>query len=397
MAIARTNRLGPGAHTDVYDMPRQWWPGYVLGALLLGAGTGAAAFFGGQFAQFMLAGAQVVPFAVLALLAYLGVRHLWVGVLAFLWLGAVLFGLGMVSVLLVLAVRLAQATTAGANSSAALIGVVTSGEMAAAILWSLIGLGLAGVLLLPAVRQVVARQLPIDPTSPVHAVALAVVCGATVICFGQLFAAGGRPPILEMITAMPAAVAQSSDIEQLLLIVYGFAWMLPGALLAGGFPMVRTFGRALQRLGMVRPTARQVVGGIVVALLMVGGALVLDGVIGRLWEALTWPRTDSAAFEQLLGAAISPVGAVLIGVTAGLGEEMVVRVALQPRLGILLSNLFFTSLHAFQYSFDALLSVFIVGLVLGVVRARANTTTSSIVHGVYNFVLVMIAALALFE
>jgi len=130
---------------------------------------------------------------------------------------------------------------------------------------------------------------------------------------------------------------------------------------------------------------------------MVGGALVLDGVIGRLWEALTWPRTDSAAFEQLLGAAISPVGAVLIGVTAGLGEEMVVRVALQPRLGILLSNLFFTSLHAFQYSFDALLSVFIVGLVLGVVRARANTTTSSIVHGVYNFVLVMIAALALFE
>ncbi|MDQ5852454.1 MAG: CPBP family intramembrane metalloprotease, partial [Chloroflexota bacterium] len=103
------------------------------------------------------------------------------------------------------------------------------------------------------------------------------------------------------------------------------------------------------------------------------------------------------AFDRLLGAAISPAGAVLIGITAGLGEELAVRGVLQPRLGILLSNLFFTSLHAFQYSFDGLLSVFIIGLILGIVRARSNTTTSSIVHGVYDFVLVMISALALFE
>jgi hypothetical protein len=74
-----------------------------------------------------------------------------------------------------------------------------------------------------------------------------------------------------------------------------------------------------------------------------------------------------------------------------------VRGALQPRLGLLLSNLFFVSLHAFQYGFDALLSVFIVGLVLGIVRARSNTTTSSIVHGLYDFILVMISALALFS
>jgi membrane protease YdiL (CAAX protease family) len=122
----------------------------------------------------------------------------------------------------------------------------------------------------------------------------------------------------------------------------------------------------------------------------------LDAGIGWLWDTMGWQRTNAEAFEQLLGAAISPIGAVLIGVTAGLGEEMVVRGALQPRLGLLLSNLFFTSLHAFQYGFDALLSVFVVGLVLGVVRARSNTTTSSIVHGLYDFILVMISALALF-
>jgi membrane protease YdiL (CAAX protease family) len=80
---------------------------------------------------------------------------------------------------------------------------------------------------------------------------------------------------------------------------------------------------------------------------------------------------------------------VLIGVTAGVGEEMAVRGLLQPRIGLFASNLVFTSLHAFQYGPDALLSVFVIGLILGIVRARSNTTTSAIVHGVYDFALVI--------
>ena len=65
------------------------------------------------------------------------------------------------------------------------------------------------------------------------------------------------------------------------------------------------------------------------------------------------------------------------------------RGALQPRLGLLPSNLFFTALHGFQYSWDALLSVFVVGMLLGGIRARTNTTTSAIVHGLYDFLLIM--------
>jgi membrane protease YdiL (CAAX protease family) len=58
----------------------------------------------------------------------------------------------------------------------------------------------------------------------------------------------------------------------------------------------------------------------------------------------------------------------------------------------LLSNLFFVSLHALQYSWDALLVVFVVGVVCGIVRNRSNTTTAAIVHGSYNFTLIMLAA-----
>lgn len=89
--------------------------------------------------------------------------------------------------------------------------------------------------------------------------------------------------------------------------------------------------------------------------------------------------------------ALSPIGAIVIGITAGVGEELAVRGVLQPRMGLWLSNLFFTSLHAFQYHWDALLVVFVVGLICGVVRNRFNTTTAALVHGVYNCVLILLA------
>ncbi len=384
--------------TTGYSMPRQWWPGYLLAGLLLVIAALGGVIFGGQVGQFMLAGMEVLPFAVLAFFAYLGVRQIWARVVAFLWLGVVLLGLAGVSMLLILSTRLvALGAVGGAADPSKLVAAITSPEFRAAVVWMLVGIVVAGLLLVPRVRRDAARLLTIDPRSSVHAIALSVVGGATVMSFGQLIASRGMPALLDMVKVVPDRAAGSSDAAQLLLIVYGFAWQVPGALVAAGFPIVRTLGAALQRLGLVVPTWRQVLAAIGLALLMVAGSMLLDKGIGQLWTAMGWPRTDNAAFEKLLGAAVSIPGAVLIGITAGLGEEMVVRGVLQPRLGILLSNLFFASLHAFQYGFDALLSVFVVGLILGIVRARSNTTTSSIVHGTYDFVLVLFSALHLFQ
>ena len=123
--------------------------------------------------------------------------------------------------------------------------------------------------------------------------------------------------------------------------------------------------------------------------------LALDPAIARLWEGLGWPRTDTKAFERLMAGLITPLGALVIGVTAGLGEEVAVRGVLQPRLGMLLANLTFTSAHAVQYGWDGLLVVFMVGLALSVLRARTNTTTSAIAHGVYDFILVFAASAGL--
>ena len=382
------------APPPVATQTRSGWPGYLSVALLLIVGVIVGAVFGGQLGQFMLAGSQVVPFAILAVLAYLGVRSDWVKVISYVWLALILAGLAAVAVLLIVAAQAALVVTPNAQPDPnAVVGAIVSPPVGWAVLWSLLGLIVAAVLPIPAVRRAVARVLPIDPSSSVHATALSLVGGALVISFGQLIASGGSPVLLSMVEAMPDTGSGAAEGQDLLLTVYAFAWTVPCALVAGGWPMVRSFGAVLERLGVVVPTWRQVAAALAIALLMVGGATVLDMAINGLWNLMGWPMTNSAAFEKLLGSLISPLGALVIGVTAGIGEEMVIRGVLQPRLGILLSNIFFVGLHAFQYSFDALLSVFIIGLILGIVRARSNTTTSAIAHGTYNFVLVMLAAL----
>ncbi len=392
--------LGEAPPTLSPTTPRSWWPGYLIAALVLVVAIVAGTIFQGQVGQFMLAGSQVVPFAILAVLAYLGVRYDWIKIISYFWLALVLAGLAGVAVLLIVAANAVPLVGAGATPEVtppadpdALMSAIFSPAVGWATLWALLGLIVAAILPIPAVRRAIARVLPIDPASSVHAIALSLVGGSLVISFGQLIASGGSPALLTMVEAMPDAASGAAEGQDLLTTVYAFAWTVPCALIAGGWPMVRSFGAVLRRLGMVIPTWRQVAVGIVVALLLVGAAMLIDPAINYIWNLMGWQTTNSAAFEKLLGSLISPIGAVVIGVTAGVGEEMVVRGVLQPRLGILVSNLFFVGLHAFQYGFDALLSVFIIGLILGILRARTNTTTSAIAHGTYDFVLVMFAAL----
>ena len=388
-----TPELTLGSERDAttrYDRTHQWWPGYLIAAIVICVASIVGIIVRGALGEFMLAGAQVVPFAVLALLAYVGLRSDVARIFSLLWLGIVVLGMAGLALLLTLAPAVTPASTGNATSVRP--GGV-GGQLAAVALWCLVGLIVAVLVLLPPIRRLLSHIIPIDPNSFVHAVALSVVGGTLIIAFGQLIAAGSKPPLLEMVTN--TNLPEQSTKEQLLNIVYPFLWTVPGALIAVGFPIVRRFGTTLRRLGLVRPSALQVLVGVVIALVLVGGVTLLDVGVTRVWSTMGWPRTNGDAFDKLLGAAMSPAGALLIGVTAGIGEELVVRGALQPRMGILLSNLFFTSLHAFQYGFDALLTVFIVGLVLGIVRKRTNTTTSCIVHGVYDFTLIMLTVLGI--
>src|SRR6266566_10017302 len=67
-------------------------------------------------------------------------------------------------------------------------------------------------------------------------------------------------------------------------------------------------------------------------------------------------------------------------------EEILFRGALQPRLGLMVTALLFTSVHTqYSISFDTL-TVFVLALGLGLIRKYTNTTTSAITHATFNLI-----------
>jgi uncharacterized protein len=375
---------------------------YVAVPLILVVGV-LVAIAPAEVSRFLGVGAQFVPLAVLGWLAFAGVHNSGARVFTYIWLAILAAGILFLSLgYTLLAFVRDFSLLSGLGRNLGQVDAATYDELfkpglLPALGWALLLLTLVAVLsaatLFRPVRVRLSRIMPIDPDNFVHTVAL---CILTLIFFSSLvplLVLGGRPPLLELVTGASGVGDFSVRPVDL---VYQLVWTIPATLVVAGWPVARRFGETLARLGMVRPQAWQV--GLAVGLALVLAVIAtfaLDPGIRSLWQALGWPTTDAAAFSDLLSDLLNPddpwIGAVLIGVTAGIGEEMAVRGLLQPRIGLIASNLVFTAFHAYQYGFDALLSVFLVGLILGIVRARTNTTTSAIMHAVYNFSVVMLS------
>ncbi|MEF3273166.1 MAG: CPBP family intramembrane metalloprotease [Chloroflexus sp.] len=364
-----------------------WLVGIALYILLISTG----AVLGGEIGNFTTASFNVLPFVGLAILAYFaGSQFNWAWIATGLWLALVIgltavyaLGFGIVGIILPLEGFDANQPP---NISPDAVGSIVRLML---VIFVAIGIGL--LTMLPPLRQALARFMPLDPASFVHTVALMAIVTISLIMFAPLLIIG-EPPLLILINSLGGEnFIELTPDEQLRNQVYGLVWTIPAAFLAVGFGIRRNFRAALERLGLARPSYRQLAIGIGLGLGLAGLMSIAIPLLDRLWQTLGWPTTDTEAFGQLMAFAISPIGALIIGVTAGLGEELAVRGVLQPRLGIVLSNIFFTSLHAFQYHWDALLVVFVIGIVCGLVRKYTNTTTAAIVHGLYNFVMVMLA------
>ena len=65
----------------------------------------------------------------------------------------------------------------------------------------------------------------------------------------------------------------------------------------------------------------------------------------------------------------------MLGLRAGIGEEVLVRGALQPRTGLFWASLLFAAGHV-QYTWFGMLTILALGVTLGLVRRSSNTTTA---------------------
>ena len=96
-----------------------------------------------------------------------------------------------------------------------------------------------------------------------------------------------------------------------------------------------------------------------------------------------WLRDQ--AMVKMIASELSLVAMLVLGVSAGVGEEVLVRGALQPRVGILWASLMFAAGHV-QYTWFGMLTIAMIGITLGLIRKHANTTTAIVVHALYDIV-----------
>ena len=351
---------------------------------------------GGELRTFAITGLFAIPFMLLVVLAYRSDSPpRWTQALTLAYWILLTTGIGFLAMMLTVAVIAlpslgditnldpAQARAANVDFS------LNQGVRMLAAFVALFAAGAMSLLcFLPAVRRKFAQLIDIDPRSFVHATALATVFAIMLMSIIPLLAVGGPPamPLLQL--QMKGADAPDAD-EQLRTTFYSFVWAVPGTFLAVGYPLRRKLREAQQRLALVRPTVRQLLLSVVMIGALLGVMPLMGYGIEFLWKALGWPITDEESIKQLFGFTTGLVGATVAAVVAGLGEELVFRGVLQPRLGIFLPALMFTAVHALQYNFDALLQVFFLGVVFGLIRKRTNTTTSAIIHGGYDFVLLL--------
>jgi membrane protease YdiL (CAAX protease family) len=239
---------------------------------------------------------------------------------------------------------------------------VDAGIMATAVV--------AATLAAKPVRDRVARVIPIDPDSPVHAYALVLA----VILFGTQAATILFVDVLAVNQSQPPlALGDLMASETPFLIM---------ALAGVGLFIRRDAAGAALRLGLTRPAWWQ----ITLALAAAGAFFAfIQGAdsLGHAWTPHVASQVDKTT-QHLFGGLGDPVGIAALALLPGICEEILFRGALQPRLGLLATAILFASVHT-QYglSFDAL-SVFLVAIGLGVIRKYTNTTTSSVCHVTYN-------------
>ncbi len=343
----------------------------------------AAAFGGveGEAGAFLASALDVALFVILAMLVHLaGTRHPAYRRAAIIWLFAVVAGLAI--------------TTASLGAVAILPEEIDPDqfdpELAATVALLFLGVFAAGLLSLVGLsrrfRVWLAGHLPFDPDSLLHTVALVVILAMILI-----------PPIPLLVTGIPPYLSppfieflmESGDLlaGTVSLNAYTLFWTLVGSFFIAGAFVRRSPRETLERLGLLLPTWRQVVFAVGAALVLVAAFHFIDQALTALVGFLGLPVTDEEAVALLFSGALSLPGIVMASVAAGFGEEVSIRGLLQPRFGILLPAILFASLHAFQYSWDGLISVFLAGIIFGFIRHYSNTTTSAITHTVYDLVL----------
>lgn len=231
-------------------------------------------------------------------------------------------------------------------------------------------------------RIFLTRWLPLNPASPVHSLALVLsgyLVGNTLITLTQ----GGLEALVE--SAVSPTIVD--------VVIQGALFVLL-ALFGVGFLIRRHGGRLWGRLGLEQPTRPQLWMGVRWIIFLV----VVQWLVGAIWTVVDPTQSDllNSITEELVRDFDTVGEWFLLALSAGIGEELLFRGALQPVFGLGFTAVLFAVAHV-QYGLTPItLVVLIIGIVLGYIRQRSNTTVAIFVHFGYNFVLGLLSLLAMY-
>lgn len=239
--------------------------------------------------------------------------------------------------------------------------------------WFVFALGMSFSLpLVRPFRKVLATATPMDPASPIDMMGLGVIF-ALMSYFTFLLSLG--PSEDEAVTAVTVGT-QLVNVLFFVLVAY----------VAVGTNIYRTPGEANARLGLTPPKWTD---------LAVGAAAVLPTLMLSMLGSMLTLYFQPDLFEDLgdtmeemsSGTELTLVN-VLIFASAGIGEEILFRGAIQPRFGIIITSAFWALVHTqYQISF-VVLGLFLAGILFGLIRKYLGTTPAIIAHALYNAAVV---------
>lgn len=254
-----------------------------------------------------------------------------------------------------------------------------------ALIPSLFGLAL----LTKPVRRWVARFSNLDADNPLHAVS------GSMSMFILVYLSMTLGIGLDTLSAQLAARAEETGQPPM---TVGVLWIQTAlfvliALIGVGWPIRLSLRGTLSRLKIVRPGSREIAIAVGWALVMVPAVMLLEAAARAVGVGID--ADVETLTEQLIGPLFqNPWGIISIGLAAGIGEEALFRGAMQPRFGLVITSLLFALVHSNYGITLSTAVVFLLGMMLGWLRLRYNTSTAMIAHAVYNSTLALVAVTA---
>jgi len=170
---------------------------------------------------------------------------------------------------------------------------------------------------------------------------------------------------------------------------YNFMGLIMLSVCGAGIFVARKPMEILKRLGLVKPSLMQVALGV--------GGIFVTFTYDYIWSLYTHGQSGMGYADKLshynegtFTGGAAPAPALLVasatGLCAGLGEETLIRGALQPVFGLVPAAFMHGALHAqFSHAPLLILQVFGWSMMMGILRRYTNTTTTIITHVGYNF------------